>query len=123
MVDQGENKSRNGEYTLISQHENDAPPSYEDASNSQSPSVEVEIETVNTSEPNEKLTEKLPSYESATTLPSYEDFQEIKKDELRREAIEMFFGNADQDEIYVDGVAVGTNCMFIFAFILSFFFN
>ena len=51
------------------------------------------VETANTSEPNQKLTEKLPSYESATTLPSYEDFQEIKKDELRREAIEMFFGN------------------------------
>lgn len=34
-----------------------------------------------------------------------------------------FSSQADQDEMYVDGVAVGTDCMFIFSFIFSFFFN
>ena len=36
--------------------------------------------------------EKLPTYEDATTLPTYEDFQETKQEEARQEVIEMIFG-------------------------------
>jgi len=35
----------------------------------------------------------------------------------------LVFFQFNDDEIYIDGVAVGTDCMFFFAFILSFFFN
>ena len=36
--------------------------------------------------------EKLPTYEDATTLPTYEDYQESKEDEAKQEVIEMIFG-------------------------------
>jgi len=35
--------------------------------------------------------EKLPSYELATTLPSYEDAQRIEENEVRNDLIKLFF--------------------------------
>ena len=35
---------------------------------------------------------KPPSYQHSTNLPSYEDVEKIKEDELRQQYLEIFFG-------------------------------
>lgn len=131
MTDQEEDRSRlitggTSGYTLVSQTEEDIPPAYEATSSTSSQNAPNNNETV---EQKDSVTvkvpypEKLPTYEDATTLPTYEDYQESKQDEARQEVIEMIFGRLNDDEVYVDGIAVGTDCMFLFSFILAFFFN
>ncbi|CAK8697304.1 unnamed protein product [Clavelina lepadiformis] len=104
--------------------ENENPPAYEAAASTSTLLVGDDEQDPLLDQKFEVPPEKLPSYEQATTLPSYEDFQQVKEAELRDEFINMIFPSTlDQDEIYVDGVAVGTDCMFILAFVISFFFN
>ena len=50
-------------------------------------------ELPNSERVNGKKSQQLPSYELATTLPTYEDVQEMKEDEARSEVVEMLFGN------------------------------
>lgn len=69
----------------------------------------------------------LPSYETATKLPTYEEVEIEKEEEARWEVIEALFGSSrnepDDDEPRVDGVLVGNDCVFFAACLLGFFFN
>nr|XP_026694677.1 NEDD4 family-interacting protein 1-like [Ciona intestinalis] len=72
------------------------------------------------------VAQSLPSYEQATSLPTYEDTQRQKENEARQEMLNIFFNfdaDTDNDEIYLDGYVVGNDCMFMLAFLLAFFFN
>lgn len=69
----------------------------------------------------------LPSYENATKLPTYEEAEKQKEDEARMHVIDAIFGmspsDSEEDEPRLDGVLVGSDCMFFFAFFIGFFFN
>uniref|UniRef100_H2Z8W6 Nedd4 family interacting protein 1 n=1 Tax=Ciona savignyi TaxID=51511 RepID=H2Z8W6_CIOSA len=76
------------------------------------------------------MAQSLPSYEQATNLPTYEDTQRAKETEARSELLNIFFNldsevisTHDSEEMYIDGFAVGNDCMFMLAFLLAFFFN
>nr|CAB3263100.1 uncharacterized protein LOC101242705 [Phallusia mammillata] len=108
-------------YTLVPLNDETPPPAYQASTSTNTDEALEEENKNNDNAP--PLTNKLPSYEQATTLPTYEDTQRLKEDEARAEIINYFFGTENDNEIYVDGFAVGSDCTFILAFIMAFFFN
>lgn len=77
--------------------------------------------------PTNPSVDALPSYENATKLPTYDEVEKQKEDEARMDVIDAIFGmsssDSEDDEPRLDGILVGSDCMFFFAFFIGFFFN
>lgn len=109
---------------VLLQSEDEAPPSYsEEETSVYQPLVSREEHTSENS-PAVKHCSKPPSYQHSTNLPTYEDVEKIKEDELRQQYLEIFFGtDSDSEEIFIDGHCVGDDCLFWTSFFLAFFLN
>lgn len=115
-----------GRLTIEDERHSDVPPCYREASTShlQEASSHSMYYHGNFAGPS---VGPLPSYENATKLPTYEDVEKQKEDEARMNVIDAIFGmstsDTEDDEPRLDGVLVGSDCMFFFAFFIGFFFN
>lgn len=107
---------------VLLQSEDEAPPSYSEEETSVYQPL-VNRDTPETSQA-AKHCSKPPSYQHSTNLPTYEDVEKIKEDELRQQYLEIFFGtDNDSEEIFIDGYCVGDDCLFWTSFFLAFFLN
>lgn len=85
------------------------------------PGVYSEARTEHMNSEAEPLCQKLPTYEEATTLPSYDEAEKLKAEEAARQSTEERRETEDHDRL--TGMTIGTDCMFLCTFILSFLFN
>lgn len=96
--------------TTNNNNEDMQPPSYENATKDQSVRVQM----------NQAMVADLPSYETATNLPSYDTSQKHRANEIRQEMINLYFGTHSM-EPPTDVAEI--DCMFWTAFWLSLLFN
>ncbi|XP_046359710.1 NEDD4 family-interacting protein 1-like [Haliotis cracherodii] len=76
--------------------------------------------TVSQSDPAVYGETKLPSYVDATTLPSYEEAERTKQEEIQRLDEE---GQRDPTQDRFTDMTIGTDGMFICTFVIAFLFN
>ncbi|XP_039270318.2 NEDD4 family-interacting protein 1-like [Styela clava] len=108
----------------------DQPPSYSDVASTSRNAPEQDETTEDATSDLPKWTGEAtfvpPSYKAATTLPSYKDVEEQKEDEARFKLIDEMFHLSDSmhsNEPRLNGIEIGTDCLFIFAFLVAFLFN
>lgn len=105
------------------------PPSYSEATVNPTAPDNLENSNVNSAEIPKwtgQATFVPPSYEAATTLPTYKDVEQLKEDEARFKLIDEMFHlseSVNSNEPRLNGIEIGTDCLFIFAFLVAFLFN
>ncbi|KAL5011346.1 hypothetical protein ScPMuIL_009897 [Solemya velum] len=96
------------------------PPAYSDAVTEETgqPETESQVQTSNFAFP---YGTKLPTYTDATNLPSYEEAEQTKKEEVEKQQdIER---QQEMDHNKFTGMTIGTDGIFLCTFFISFLFN